>query len=63
LYARVKERVSHEHRYKNDWILDVLPGAGQYETGLYYYELGIKLIQTRTIAEGGKYCNFRWFRK
>lgn len=89
---KVWEKESHQRKYENDWVVDVLEKTDCYELGYNYYECGVcklcrdegcfelarylcrldyvladimnmKLERTRTIAEGGDYCDFRYSRK
>ena len=32
---------SHKHQYENDWVVDILPGNGDYDLGYDYHECGI----------------------
>lgn len=86
------ERKSHERKYENDWVVDVLEKTDAYELGYDYHECGIcklcqdegcfelaqylcrldfvladimdmKLERTKTLAEGGDFCDFRYSRK
>ena len=83
---------SHKRKYENDWVVDVLPGNGEYDLGYDYHEcgvckicrdegcpelaqqlckldyvvadiMGINLTRTKTIAEGGDFCDFRYSKK
>ena len=31
---------SHKRRYENDWVVDILPGNGEYDLGYDYHEAG-----------------------
>lgn len=40
--ARLKwSRESHERKYENDWVVDILPGNDAYDLGYDYHECGI----------------------
>ena len=32
---------SHKRRYENDWVVDILPGNGEYDLGYDYHECGV----------------------
>ena len=38
---RVWSKETHQHRYQNDWVVDVLEGSGDYDFGLDYTECGV----------------------
>lgn len=86
------EKESHERKYENDWVVDVLDKTDDYDLGYNYYECGIcklcqdegcfelarylcrldfvladimgmKLERTKTLADGGDFCDFRYSRK
>ena len=83
---------TYERKYKNDWLVDVVPGDDVHEFGFDYKEcgvcklckdegcfelakylcrldflivevIGIKLDRTKTLAEGGDLCDFRFRKK
>ena len=40
--ARLKwSEESHKRKYENDWVVDILPGNGEYDLGYDYHECGI----------------------
>lgn len=82
---------THKCIYKNDWVVDVLPGNGAYDLGYDYLEcgicklcrdegcpelakylckldfmfaeiMGLSLVRTTTLADGGEKCDFRFSR-
>ncbi|MBP3457968.1 MAG: L-2-amino-thiazoline-4-carboxylic acid hydrolase [Lachnospiraceae bacterium] len=86
------EKQSHEQKYENDWIVDVLDKTDDYDLGYDYHRcgvcklcqdegcfelvqylcrldfvmadiMGMRLERTKTIAEGGDFCDFRYSRK
>lgn len=43
---------SHKRRYENDWVVDILPGNGEYDLGYDYHECGAyKLCQDEGCPE------------
>lgn len=47
---------SHEHKYENDWVVDILPGNGEYDLGYDYHECGAcKLCQDEGCPELAPY--------
>lgn len=47
---------SHQRKYKNDWVVDILPGNDTYSLGYNYYECGIcKLYQDEGCPELAQY--------
>ncbi len=47
---------SHKHKYKNDWVVDILPGNDEYDLGYDYHECGIcKLCQDEGCPELAAY--------
>lgn len=47
---------SHKRKYENDWVVDVLPGNGEYDLGYDYHECGIcKLCQDEGCPELAAY--------
>lgn len=50
------ERESHERKYENDWVVDVLGKTDDYELGYDYHECGIcKLCQNEGCSELAQY--------
>ena len=90
---RAWSKDTYQHKYKNDWVVDVVEGAGQdFVFGLDYKEcgvcklcrdencfelakylcrldfmlvelIGIHLERTQTLADGGDFCDFRFYAK
>lgn len=89
---KIWEKESHERKYENDWVVDVLSKTDDYELGYDYHECGIcklcqdegcfelaqylcrldfviadimgmELKRTKTLADGGDFCDFRYSRK
>lgn len=53
---KVWEKVSHERRYENDWVVDVLEKTENYELGYNYYECGVcKLCKDEGCFELARY--------
>lgn len=49
-------RDSHKRIYENDWVVDILPGNGEYDLGYDYHECGIcKLCQDEGCPELAAY--------
>lgn len=49
-------RDSHKRTYENDWVVDILPGNGEYDLGYDYHECGIcKLCQDEGCPELAAY--------
>lgn len=47
---------SHKRKYKNDWVVDILPGNDEYDLGYDYHECGIcKLCQDEGCPELAAY--------
>lgn len=47
---------THRRVYENDWVLDLLPGNGQYDLGYDYLECGVcKLCRDEGCPEFAKY--------
>ena len=47
---------SHKRLYENDWVLDILPGNGEYDLGYDYHRCGIcKLCSDEGCPELAKY--------
>lgn len=47
---------SHEHRYENDWVVDILPGNEEFDLGYDYHECGAcKLCQDEGCPELAPY--------
>lgn len=47
---------SHKRKYENDWVVDILPGNGEYELGYDYHECGIcKLCKDEGCPELAQY--------
>lgn len=51
---------SHERRYENDWVVDILDKTDEYELGYDYYECGIcKLCRDEGCPDLARYlCQF-----
>lgn len=83
---------THKRIYKNDWVVNLIPGNEQFDLGYDYLEcgicklckdegcfelakylckldfmfadvMGLELLRTTTIADGGDKCDFRFRRK
>jgi len=53
---KVWEKASHERKYENDWVVDVLEKTDNYELGYNYYECGVcKLCKDEGCFELAKY--------
>ena len=47
---------SHKRLYENDWMLDILPGNGEYDLGYDYHQCGIcKICSDEGCSELAKY--------
>lgn len=47
---------SHKHQYENDWVVDILPGNGEYDLGYDYHECSIcKICQDEGCPELASY--------
>lgn len=47
---------SHKRIYENDWVLDILPGNGEYDLGYDYHECGVcKLYRDEGCTELAHY--------
>ena len=47
---------THEKKYENDWVVDIVPGNGQYLFGFDYWECGVcKLCRDEGCPELAKY--------
>ena len=53
---------THEHKYENDWVVDILPKCEDYELGYDYHECGVcKLCEDEGCFELAKYlCRLDW---
>lgn len=82
---------TRKRRYENDWVVDLIPGNGDFDLGYDYIEcgicklcrdegcpelakylcrldymfaqiMGLCLVRSSTLAEGGEKCDFRFSR-
>ena len=53
---RIWEKETHEHKYENDWVVDVLGPCDEYDLGYDYTECGVvKLCRDEGCSDLAKY--------